>query len=111
MPATGVYLVKLSSIAACAAALIGAGRPKVRLAGAEIDHVDALAPQPSTVAVTFIVGELANADDAVGEAHYGFRCGRVSFWSRRSRFFDLAGHRPWTRPPSEKTSLIKRELM
>ena len=42
MPADGVYLVKFASSAACAAVLDVLGRREIRLAGAEIDDVDAL---------------------------------------------------------------------
>ena len=44
----------------CAAALIALGRREIRLAGAEVDHLDAGAAQPiDASAVTFIVGDTA----------------------------------------------------
>ncbi len=107
MPAAGVYFVKFWSSAACAAAFDRVRRREVRLAGAEVDDSTPDRRRRSTVAVTVIVGRSRNPRGPIRKSHHAFL---VSTLPRR-RSSTSSGTRPFTRPPSENTSLMSRELM
>ena len=82
------------------------GRREIGLAGAEIDDLDARAPQPIDRGGHLHGGRTGNACGAIRQPH--------AFLARpfsRRRCSTSSGTRPCTRPPSEKTSLISRELM
>jgi len=141
MPGVGVYFVKFSSIAAWAAVLMAPGVGKSGSpAPKSITSIPARRSL-STVAVTCIVAELAirfvrSASRVIGSAFYflplSFCLRPFAFFLLPSTFYLLSltpapigcasgfsrsrsstrsGTRPLTRPPSEKTSLISRELM
>src|SRR5262249_38713429 len=80
------------------------GRRKIRLAGAEIDDIDALATQ------SIHGGGHRNGGRAGAARCPGRRLHRrQSFW--RSRCSTRSGTSPCTRPPRANTSLISRELI
>src|SRR6185503_18258299 len=79
---------------------------EVGLPRAEVDDLDAFTPQPIDRRADFHRRRGGNARRAAGQPH---RLTPMTFSRRRSSI--NSGTRPWTLPPSEKTSLISRELM
>ena len=86
------------------------GRREVRLAGAEIDDVDARPPSASSLRrrpSSWVTGAIRPARAA--SIFHALNVSRASFFSR-SRRSTIGGTRPCTDPPSATTSLTRREL-
>ena len=89
-------------------------RAEIGFAGAEVDHLDALAAQAVDDRRHFHRRRARNTAGAIGQAgrHCFFRrpsSEAPTFACRRSS--TMSGTSPCTRPPSENTSLMSRELM
>ena len=120
VPPAGVYLVKFALIAANGRLLDVVGRREIGFAGAEVDHVDSLAPKLVGVGHDLHGGGNADRGDAIGSECGFCKVGVMSFYPfearralqrSRSRCSTDGGTSPAMLPPRLITSFTSFELM